>query len=106
MNSNESGSFFIQHNGTGTVWVDEKGEVLTGERLIRDGELGTEGSGDLILRFDSDGLLHGDGRPAVEGSGHLEYWRHGSLHREYGLPAVICNSYKDKECWVNGKREQ
>lgn len=102
--SNESKSFFIQHNGTGTVWTDWNGSKLTGTSVVKTEDVGLEKGGWLVLRFDDDGLLDGGGRPAVEGAGHLEYWKHGVLHRDYNLPAVVADNYHTKEQWKNGKR--
>jgi hypothetical protein len=53
-----------------------------------------------------DGSIEKDGiriiQPAVEGPGHLEYWREGRLHQEQGLPAVISDHLGKREWWVNG----
>jgi hypothetical protein len=35
-------------------------------------------------------------------NGSKEYWVHGKLHRESGLPAADWKEYK--EYWVNGER--
>lgn len=104
MRNNDSKSFFIEHNGTGTVWTDENGSRLTGTKIVKTEDIGLEKGGRVILRFDEDGLLDGGERPAVEGDGHLEYWKHGVLHRDYGLPAVVADNYLTKENWKNGKR--
>lgn len=61
--------------------------------------------GDVIMRF-KNGLLHGDDIPAVEyNDGHMEYFRHGVLHRDGNRPAIIDVSGKKKlyEFWNNGE---
>lgn len=104
MSETKSKSFFIQYNGTGTVWTDENGMKLTGTKVVKSEDVGLEKGSCLILRFDENGFLDGGERPAVEGNGHLEYWRHGSIHRDFGLAAVSADNYKVKEYWKNGKR--
>lgn len=92
----ETNSKFYSY--TDKVIKDEEGNVIDGDRLL-DG---------MILRF-TNGMLHSQGGPAVETKeGHMEFWKHGKLHREDGRPAVttICpeNTGEYREFWENGVR--
>lgn len=98
-------SMFPSINGTDDRQVDEYGRHCEGTRMLADGR--------TILRFrggmlDGD-VVDGDGRlvdvmPAVEGHGHMEYWRRNMLHRDDGLPAVISDGMGRYEWWENGVR--
>ena len=75
-----------------------------------DGGIDRDGDSKGIKRF-KGGYLDGDTftkagkrlvKPAYEEEGHLEYWRHGLLHRDNGQPAVIAENGRVKEWWVNG----
>jgi hypothetical protein len=76
--------------------------------LLREGTIVTE---DGIIRRFRNGLLDGDSytpegkritQPAVEGPGHIEYWREGCLHRDKGLPALSSRGFSYKEWWEQG----
>ena len=105
----ESKSLFLKLNKNDYQQTDEFGIPLEGDRLYIDDSTGER----MILRF-INGLLNGDSfdengnflmqNPAVEGAGHLEYWRANKLHRDDGEPAVITNGFRDKEWWENGER--
>lgn len=93
-------------NGTDYRQFDEYGEPLNGTRISEDLK--------TILRF-RDGYLDGDvisrgrlvvAKPAVETSGHQEYWRKNRLHRDGGLPAVISDGLSKREWWVDGIRQE
>jgi hypothetical protein len=94
-------SIHLESNGKAEKCLDKAGKPLEGPVITADG---------YIHRF-RGGLLDGttarDGipivQPAVEGPGHLEYWKEGKLHREDGLPAVISEGLKRREWWVNGE---
>jgi hypothetical protein len=99
----ESRSLHIESNNRNEVCKDVKGKLLEGTLIDTEG---------IIHRF-RHGLLDGDveGKdgnilifPAVEGNGHLEYWRKGALHRDGGLPAVISEGLREKEWWNEGLR--
>lgn len=100
-------SMYESLNGTDFLQKDESGNILDGTRLSPDGK--------TILRF-RNGFLDGDvygptgklivTKPAVEGSGHQEYWRRNRIHRDDGLPAVLANGLKDKEWWKDGVRQE
>jgi hypothetical protein len=97
-----SQSYHLESNGANDVCRDRAGQPLEGSVITGDG---------IIRRF-HEGLLDGDSytpegkritQPAVEGPGHLEYWREGCLHRDGGLPAVAAKGFSDKEWWVEGE---
>jgi hypothetical protein len=99
----ETKSLHIESNNTNDICRDKNGQPLEGTIVTEDY---------FIHRF-RNGLLDGDtistnglvnAMPAVEGFGHLEYWRKGKLHRDQGLPAVIAERFTHKEWWENGKR--
>ena len=86
---------------------DENGNLAEGQRVFI-----TENGKQVFVRF-RNGYLDGDVfnengelevKPAVETTGHLEYWREGKLHRDDGLPAVISDGFAYKEWWENNKR--
>ena len=101
----ESLSKYLLLNNSDQKQQDKSGRILEGIRISE--------TGNTIFRF-RNGLLDGDifndkgelvvSKPAVESPGHQEYWREGKLHRDNGLPAVISESFKVKEWWVNGQR--
>lgn len=107
----ESKSLFLQLNKTDYPQIDEFGRPLEGDRIYIDESTGEH----IILRF-IHGFLNGDSfdengnflmqNPAVEGGGHLEYWRNNKLHRDDDEPAVITNGFRDKEWWENGERKK
>jgi hypothetical protein len=83
-----SQSYHAESNKADDVCRDSRGVPLEGIRVTEDG---------VIRRF-RRGLMDGDSytpegkritQPAVEGPGHLEYWREGCLHRDGGLPSGI-----------------
>jgi hypothetical protein len=102
-----SKSYHFESNGRGDICADTGGNPLEGTVVTEDG---------IIRRFHR-GLLDGDSytpegkritQPAVEGPGHLEYWREGRIHRDAGLPAVCADGFAHREWWVDGvlvKRE-
>lgn len=102
----ESLSKYIRYNGTEEQWTDENGALLEGPRLSEDKK--------TILRFRHgflDGDVYRDGvfvmqKPAVEGTGHLEYWRKNKLHRDGGLEAVCSKGFSVREFWSNGIRQK
>jgi hypothetical protein len=96
-----SDSYHPESNGAFDVCRDKNGVPLEGTVITEDG---------IIRRF-HNGLLDGDSctpegkritQPAVEGPGHLEYWREGRLHRDQGLPAVSSRGFHHREWWVAG----
>jgi hypothetical protein len=98
----QSHSRYIESNGGEELCRDEKRNPLNGEIFTQDG---------FIHRF-FGGLLDGDTKtgagtvsalPAVEGPGHLEWWRSGRLHRDNGLPAVVSDNFQHQEWWEQGK---
>jgi hypothetical protein len=97
-----SQSYHIESNQANDICRDAGGNPLEGIRVTEDG---------IIRRF-HNGLLDGDSytpegkritQPAVEGPGHLEYWREGRLHRDGDLPAVSTNGFTHKEWWEHGE---
>jgi hypothetical protein len=97
-----SASCHIESNGTHDIATDADGKPLEGTIVLEDG---------IIRRF-RGGLLDGDSytqegklltQPAIEGPGHLEYWREGCLHRDDGLPALSSKGFTRKEWWTAGK---
>jgi hypothetical protein len=99
--SASSKSYHLESNGQGDICADTSGNPLEGTVVTEDG---------IIRRFHR-GLLDGDSytpegkritQPAVEGPGHLEYWREGRIHRDNGLPAVSADGFTRKEWWVDG----
>lgn len=97
-----SDSYHIESNGTNDICRDKNGNLLEGTVI----------SEDRIIRRFHNGLLDGDSytpegmritQPAVEGPGHLEYWREGLLHRDHGLPAISSRGFTCKEWWVKGQ---
>lgn len=95
-------SIHSESNRKQEICLDKAGNPLEGSVITEDG---------YIHRF-KDGLLDGTRttaggitivQPAVEGPGHLEYWKAGALHRDDGLPAVISEGLKRREWWVNGE---
>jgi len=106
----ESKSIFIQLNNTDKQQIGENGLPINGAVFYaNDYDSGKK----TILRF-IDGFLDGDifdengnfimQKPAVEGNGHLEYWRKNKLHRDNNEPAVCTNGFTEKEWWENGVR--
>lgn len=99
----DSLSLYIDYNLTRKQFLDTKLKPLEGEKIGKDKK--------TIYRF-RNGYLDGDiydmnGRfitvkPAVETTGHVEYWRANKLHRDNNEPAVISDSFKKKEYWQNG----
>jgi hypothetical protein len=98
----QSQSYHTESNKANDVCRDAGGKPLEGIRATEDG---------VIRRF-HNGLLDGDSytpegkritQPAVEGPGHIEYWREGCLHRDGGLPAVSANGFTRREWWVEGE---
>jgi hypothetical protein len=98
-------SIHIESNGKKDKCRDKSGKPLEGSVITAD---------NFVHRF-RDGLLDGtittdEGltivQPAVEGPGHLEYWKEGKIHRDDGLPAVISEGLKRREWWVNGELEK
>lgn len=86
---------------------DENGNPAEGTRLFI-----TPSGEEFYLRF-RNGFLDGDSytkdgklvvQPAVEGAGHIEYWREGKLHRDGGLEAVYAEGFSVKEYWINNER--
>jgi hypothetical protein len=99
----QSQSYHIESNQANDVCRDTGGKPLEGIRVTEDG---------VIRRF-HNGLLDGDSytpegrritQPAVEGPGHIEYWREGCLHRDGGFPAVSANGFSHREWWVKGEK--
>jgi hypothetical protein len=100
-----SDSYHLESNGASDLCRDKEGRPLEGTVITEDG---------IIRRF-RNGLLDGDSytpegkritQPAVEGPGHLEYWREGKLHRDQGLPAVSSRGFHCREWWVEGVRRE
>jgi hypothetical protein len=98
-----SQSYHIESNKANDVCRDAGGNPLEGIRVTEDG---------VIRRFHK-GLLDGDSytaegkritQPAVEGPGHIEYWREGRLHRDGGLPAVSTGGFTRREWWEQGEQ--
>ena len=96
-----SDSYHVESNGAFDLCRDKNGRLLEGTVITEDG---------VIRRFHK-GLLDGDSytpegrritQPAVEGPGHLEYWREGKLHRDNGLPAVSSRGFHHREWWTEG----
>jgi hypothetical protein len=96
-----SDSYHLESNGTADLCRDKNGRLLEGTAITEDG---------IIRRF-HNGLLDGDSytpegkritQPAVEGPGHLEYWREGRLHRDHDLPAVSSRGFHHREWWAAG----
>lgn len=97
-------SLALAFNNTKNVFLDENGNPLTGTAFLSDNE--------TIIRCKS-GFLDGDvfdknGNlvnviPAIEGKGHIEYWRMNKLHRDGNLPAVISNNFTERQFWHNGE---
>lgn len=96
-----SDTYHLESNATDDICRDESGRLLEGTVITEDG---------IIRRF-HNGLLDGDSytpegklivQPAVEGPGHLEYWRNGRLNRDHGLPAVSSRGFHHNEWWVAG----
>ena len=77
------------------------GEPLHGTVIDTDGSISHIKN--CILRF-NNGYLVGGAQPAVEGTGHIEYWKDGTLHREDGLPAVSSHGFSVHEIWEHGER--
>jgi hypothetical protein len=97
-----SDSYHLESNRINDVCVDKNSKPLEGTVITEDG---------IIRRF-HNGLLDGDSytpegkritQPAVEGPGHIEYWREGQLHRDHGLPAISSRGFHRREWWVEGK---
>lgn len=107
---NKSFSEYIEYNNKDEYFLDENDEPLNGEQVEYNDYQNNEIT---ILRF-RNGYLDGDifdsngnfitQKPAVEKSGHVEYWRENKLHRDNGEPAVFSNNFESKEWWENGKR--
>lgn len=106
----ESFSLYIEQNNSGKVHLDDFGHPMNGARV--DANAFKSGK-KIILRF-RNGLLDGDlyldgkyilTKPAVETTGHYEYWREGKLHRDNGLPAISTNGFVEKEYWIDGKKQ-
>lgn len=105
---NETDSLYISLNKQITQLSDEEGNLLEGTRITFDNY-----DNPIVLRF-HNGYLDGDifdnngnlikQKPAVEGKGHQEYWRHNTLHRDNEEPAIISNNFKTLEYWQNGIR--
>ncbi len=107
MEKTQTKSLFWKDEKTLIRSFDEEGNPAHGTRIFK-GKNGER----IILRF-LNGFLDGDFledglnmkiQPAVEGMGHVEYWRKGMLHRDDGLPAVSTNGFSEKEYWENNKR--
>ncbi len=106
----ESKSIFIQLNNTDKQQIGENSLPINGAVFYADDY---DNGKKTILRF-IDGYLDGDvfdengkfvmQQPAVEGKGHLEYWRKNKLHRDNNEPAVCTNGFIEKEWWENGVR--
>jgi hypothetical protein len=99
----QSQSYHLESNKANDVCRDAGGKPLEGIRVTEDG---------IIRRF-RNGLLDGDSytpegkritQPAIEGPGHIEYWREGCLHRDGGLPAVSSNGFMHREWWEQGEQ--
>lgn len=102
----ETKSLFYVDSETLIRSVDENGNPAEGTRTT------IKNDKEIILRF-RHGLLDGDSftkegklivQPAVETSGHIEYWRAGKLHRDNGLEAISSENFTVKEYWENGIR--
>jgi hypothetical protein len=96
-----SRSLHIESNGSRELYLRDglpAGEtVLTKDGFIHR-FIGGLLDGDYYLKDGSRAAL-----PAVEGPGHLEFWREGKLHLDNKLPAVYSNGFRHKEWWENGK---
>lgn len=94
---------FSQKSDTAARFTHLVGQQLTddhGKPLVNDTLDADTGA---ILRF-KNGFLDGGHLPAIEcDDAHLEFYKHGQLHRDGG-PAVISDYGKVKEYWKNGKR--
>lgn len=109
----ESSSLYMEMNGKKILHIDEYGNLINGTRI--DTIAYNNDKKTIILRF-RNGLLDGDEydkngnyietKPAVETSGHIEYWRKGFLHRDDGLAAIITKGFTEEEFWENGKRKK
>lgn len=107
----ESKSLYININGKTNQIIDEYGNPINGWRI--DSDAYDKDKKIIILRF-RNGFLDGDEydkdgnylgtRPAVESSGHIEYWRCGRLHRDNKEAAVISNGFRTYEFWQDGKK--
>ena len=100
---------YIEHNNSNIVTLDGNGHPMNDTRI--DADAFDQGK-KIILRF-RNGLLDGDiyvndryitTKPAVETTGHVEYWRQGKLHRDGGLAAVSSCGFTTKEFWEDGQR--
>ncbi len=101
-------SLAIGFNQTDTKFHDENGNILSdGTHFLSDKK--------TIIRL-RDGFLDGDifdengkfikAMPAIEGEGHIEYWRQNKIHRDNGEPAIITNDFTEKQYWENGERKK
>ena len=78
----------------GLTFIDEAKQIAHGYYDL----------GDLLVRLDENGLLHGQDEPAIQTeNGHLEWWNHGVLHR-MDAPAVLSSYGEYQERWENGRR--
>lgn len=106
----ESKSLFIHLNNTDHQQTDALGNPLNGTVFYADDY---DNGKKTILRF-INGYLDGDAfdpdgkflmqNPAVEGQGHIEYWRQNKLHKDNGEPAISTKGFSVKEWWENGRR--
>ena len=107
----KSFSLYIDKNCNKVPKYDENNTLTNGYRI--DENIYDNQGKIIILRFrngfldgdefDNNGLFLGT-RPAVETTGHIEYWRKGCLHRDENQPAVITKGFKICEYWQEGKR--
>jgi hypothetical protein len=91
----------LETNGKREKCHDKAGKLLEEAVITADGYIHRFRAGLLDGSTEKDGITIT--QPAVEGPGHLEYWRAGNLHRDEGLPAVISDGLKKREWWVNGE---
>lgn len=108
----ETASLYIEMNGKNILHNDEYGNLINGTRI--DTIAYNNDKKIILLRF-RKGLLDGDEydengnyietKPAVETTGHIEYWRKGFIHRDDGLAAIITKGFSEKEFWENGRRK-
>jgi transcriptional regulator with XRE-family HTH domain len=107
----KSFSLYIHKNCNDIPKYDENNILTNGYRIDEDAY---DNQGKIIIlrfrngfldgdEFDNNGLFLGT-RPAVETTGHIEYWRKGCLHRDEKQPAVITKGFKICEYWQEGKR--
>ena len=80
-----SKSVMIEYNCTDNIFTDENDKSLNGTCLLNG----------YIMRF-KDGKLDGGNAPAIEGKGHIEYWKDNKIQ------SVSSEGFTWNEEWNNG----